>query len=63
MTLLTTTQLAERWQMDAKSVANLRTKGTGPKYIKLGSERTAPVRYRLEDIVDYEAKHLKEHKQ
>ena len=52
--LLTTKQLAERWDMSQGTLSNKRSKGQGPAYIKLGEGRTSKVRYRLEDIKQYE---------
>jgi len=59
MNHLTTAQLAERWQMDEKTLSNWRQQGRGPKYIKLGEGRTANVRYRLEDIEAFEKTNLR----
>lgn len=50
--LLTTEELAERWQMKASTLANWRNKRKGPKYIKVGRN----VRYNLEHIQEFEEK-------
>jgi len=47
---LTPTQLAERWQLDYRTLANWRTQKKGPKYQRFGSR----VRYLLEAIIEYE---------
>jgi predicted DNA-binding transcriptional regulator AlpA len=48
--LLTPEQVGEWVQLDEKTLANLRWRGTGPAYIKLGAGRSAPVRYRRSAI-------------
>lgn len=52
--ILTTKQLAERWGVSEGTLHNQRSKGTGPVFVKLGNGRNASVRYRLEDIKQYE---------
>jgi hypothetical protein len=47
-------QLAERWNMSARTLERWRWLGEGPVYLKLGGR----VSYRLEDIEQYEANHL-----
>ena len=49
--LLTTAELAARWRMAIGSLANMRTRGDGPKSIKIGGKC---VRYRLADVIAYE---------
>lgn len=51
---LTTTQLAERWAMDPRTLRRWRAQGLGPEWIKLTPASNALVRYRLEDIEAYE---------
>jgi hypothetical protein len=48
--LLRPTQLAERWGVSARSLANQRCQGVGVRFIKIG----ASVRYRLEDVQSFE---------
>lgn len=48
------TELAERWGMTEKRLADDRALGKGPAFLKVGSS----VRYRLIDIEAFEAKHL-----
>jgi hypothetical protein len=48
--LLTSQQLAERWSISQKTLANHRCNGTGVPYIKIG----AAVRYQLSDVLDHE---------
>ncbi|WP_420846583.1 helix-turn-helix transcriptional regulator [Nocardioides jishulii] len=43
--------LAERWDMTPKTLANWRSAGTGPTFVKIGGM----VRYRLADVEAYEA--------
>lgn len=52
--LLTPKKLAERWDIDVGTLANLRDQGRGPAWTKLGDRKNSPVRYRLEDIEKYE---------
>jgi hypothetical protein len=47
-------QLAERWNVSPRTLERWRWLGRGPVYLKLG----ARVSYPLEQIEDYEAKHL-----
>lgn len=56
--LLKPEELAIRWGMRAESLANWRSNGEGPKYVKLGSGKASNVRYRLEDILEYEQRHV-----
>jgi hypothetical protein len=48
--LLTDAQLADRWQMSRGTLANQRSQGRGPAYLKVCGR----VRYRRCDIEDYE---------
>ena len=48
--LLTDAQLAARWQLSRGTLANQRSQGRGPAYIKLAGR----VRYRRSDIEAYE---------
>lgn len=50
-TLLTERELAQRWKCSSGWLANQRSSGEGPPYLKL--ERL--IRYRLADIAAYEA--------
>ena len=52
-TLLTPTKLAERWGCSTGWLANMRSAGGGPKFLKLGSN----VRYRVPDVLEYENSH------
>lgn len=47
-------QLAARWNMNPRTLENWRQQGRGPKFFKLHNGPKAPVRYRMEDIVNYE---------
>lgn len=53
---LTTAQLAKRWGVSEKGLANQRQDGDvpHPRYLKLGKGRAARVRYRLVDIEEFE---------
>jgi hypothetical protein len=48
--LLTPAELAERWQCSPGHLANMRSAGVGPVYLKLGSS----IRYRVSDVQTYE---------
>lgn len=48
--LLTPAELAERWQCSSGHLANMRSAGVGPVYLKLGSS----IRYRVSDVQAYE---------
>jgi Helix-turn-helix domain len=50
--LLTDAQLAARWQLSRGTLANQRSQGRGPAYLKLAGR----VRYRRSDIEAYEAR-------
>lgn len=52
--LLTPKELCERWKVADNTLRKYRVAGIGPKYIKLGTGRNAEVRYRLEDIQEFE---------
>jgi hypothetical protein len=48
--LLTDTQLAARWQLSRRTLANQRSQGRGPAYLKLAGR----VQYRRSEIEAYE---------
>ncbi|MFJ7159741.1 helix-turn-helix transcriptional regulator [Streptomyces sp. NPDC101118] len=48
--LLTPAQVSDWTQLEEQTLANMRWRGTGPAYIKLGTGRSAPVRYRRCDV-------------
>lgn len=48
--LMTTRDLAQRWQCCLSNLEKMRHLGTGPRYIKIGGA----VRYRPEDVYAYE---------
>lgn len=43
---LTPRQLAEELDVSTQTLANWRWAGVGPQYVKLGTARNAPIRYR-----------------
>jgi len=47
-------QLAERWHSSVAHLANLRSAGAGPEYLKIGRK----VLYRLGDVESYEERSL-----
>lgn len=58
--LLTTHQLAQRWEMETQTLINNRSKGKGPRFITIGRRgkgRRPPVRYRLSEILEFEKEH------
>lgn len=53
--LLTSDDLAKRWAISTSTVARWRTDRIGPVYVKIGGQ----VRYRIQDIEQYEDLSLK----
>lgn len=51
---LTPHQLSERWEkrINVRTLANWRTQGTGPRYVKIGGA----IVYKIDDVEAYEAK-------
>ncbi len=49
--LLTVDELSVRWRLTVQTLANLRSKGEGPPYLKLPS---GSIRYKLSDIMKAE---------
>jgi hypothetical protein len=43
-------ELAQRWDTSTGRLANMRSAGTGPKFVRIGTS----IRYRLSDIDAYE---------
>jgi len=52
--VMTTEQLARRWEVSPGTLVNWRSQGKGPCYIRLGTGGKASIRYRLRDIEEYE---------
>ncbi len=52
MTTFNEKELAERWGITTRTLQGWRSKGLGPKYIRIG-ERS--IFYRFKDIEDYES--------
>lgn len=52
--ILDQSQLAKRWDMHPRTLENWRQQGRGPRFFKLHDGPKAPVRYRLEDIEEFE---------
>lgn len=48
--LLTPAQVSAWTKLSLKALANARSRGAGPIYIKLGCGTSAPVRYRRRDV-------------
>jgi hypothetical protein len=51
--LLLPDEVAEILQLAPESLGRWRSTGEGPHYIKFGRGRTAPIRYRLTDVLEY----------
>lgn len=49
--LLTPSALAERWSISSKTLANNRTRGTGPAFVRING---GTVRYPLDAVEAYE---------
>ena len=56
--LLTPKELAERWKVQVGTLRKWRYLDTGPAYIKRGDGRNSQVRYRVNDVIDYEKNRL-----
>jgi hypothetical protein len=52
--MLTPADLAQRWQVPARTLGQWRYEGRGPAYVKIGGA----VRYRLVDVEAYENEHM-----
>lgn len=52
--VLTTEELAGRWNLKKKTLEIWRIRGKGPRFISIGTGLRAPVRYRMEDVIEYE---------
>ncbi len=52
--LLTPKELCDRWKIADNTLRKWRVTNTGPNYIKLGENRNSEVRYRMDDIEEFE---------
>ena len=57
-TVLTTEELAERWGIHPSSIKRWRVNNKGPRYFKLGDEKSSKVLYRLNDVIRYENRRM-----
>lgn len=53
-TWLTTEELSSRWKVAENTLRKWRVAKAGPKFMKIGEGRNATVRYKLEDIQEFE---------
>jgi predicted site-specific integrase-resolvase len=53
--LMTQRELCNHWQVSEATLERWRSEGVGPIYVKLGGQ----VRYRREDVLEYEASRLR----
>lgn len=51
--LVAETPLAVRWSISKRTLQRYRAEGFGPPYIEIGGS----IRYRVQDILDYEERH------
>ena len=51
--LLHPREVAKRLQISLGTLANMRWRGTGPKFVKIGNPETGRVRYLEADLVDF----------
>ncbi len=51
--LLIPDEVAEIFQLAPESLSRWRQNGEGPRFVKFGRGRTAPIRYRLTDVLDH----------
>lgn len=56
-TYLTEPDLAERWRMTSSALRNQRSRGRGPRFVKLGPH--GRVRYPLDEVLRYERLHTR----
>lgn len=49
--VITPQQLADRWGMSVQALSQLRYRGTGPTFVRVGAKT---IRYRLVDVEAYE---------
>ena len=54
---LTPGELADRWSLTPQALAQWRSKGEGPQFLKLGRA----VRYRMTDVLAHEESSLRSH--
>ena len=52
--VLTEEALAERWGFEVKTLRNMRGRKTGPRWFRPTGAPRGPVRYRLEDVEEWE---------
>lgn len=52
--MITPGELADRWRITPKTLANWRNLKKGPPYVKFGGARNQRVFYRLQDIIEFE---------
>lgn len=52
-TILTNKEAAEFLKMSPRTLTNWRLKGEGPRWFHLTDNPKSPVRYRLQDILDW----------
>jgi hypothetical protein len=57
--LLTPKELAHRLKIHTNTLAKWRMDSLGPKFIRLGDGPKSRVRYRLQDVEDYERSKVK----
>lgn len=51
--LLHPREVAKRLQIAVGTLANMRSRGTGPQFVKIGDPETGRVRYLENDVVDF----------
>ena len=56
-TMITTHDLAERWNMNPKTLDQWRSKRIGPKWVRIGGKK---ILYRMKDILAYESENENE---
>ncbi|MBD8029209.1 helix-turn-helix transcriptional regulator [Corynebacterium gallinarum] len=53
--LLTPDQLGERWGKTRQALAQMRYRGDGPRFVKIGKS----VLYRVQDVLDFEESQIR----
>jgi len=51
--LLHPREVANRLQISVGTLANMRSRGTGPQFVKIGDPETGRVRYLEDDVLDF----------
>ena len=56
--LLHPRQVAERYGITPETLSNWRREGKGPRFIRLGDAKRPRAMYRMDDVIEWESKHI-----